>query len=166
MTTNWHTLTELAKNKFKDVPSDPGIYVVRWSKEGKAVLIGRLTNDDKKGILYIGSAENLRNRIRRLCRGIRQQSASHTLYKTILFCKVFETIPQSEYEISWEKVGTHDEARGQEWAAIKAYAERYKEPPPLNLGLQRECFAIIGVARIGKSRIAYKSDDFVNSTVV
>ena len=121
MRIEWHTLTELAKDKFKVVPSDPGIYVARWSKEGKAVPIDRLANSDSKGILYIGSAKNLKNRIRKLCGGIKRESKGHTIFKTILFCKVFEAISPSEYEISWEKLKTHKEAKGQEGAALKAY---------------------------------------------
>lgn len=166
MKIKWYTLTELVEDKFKVVPSDPGIYVSRWSKGGEAVSIGRLVNRDSKGILYVGSAKNLRNRVRRLCRGVRQESEAHTIFKTILFCKVFEAVSPSEYEISWEKLKTHEEAKGQEWAAIRAYAEKYKEPPPLNLGLQREHFSIIGIARIGRARIGYESDDFVSSAVV
>jgi hypothetical protein len=166
MSIEWHKLTELAKDKFKVVPSDPGIYIARWSKEGKAVPIGRLAKIDTNGILYIGSAKNLKNRIRRLCRGIRQESEGHTISKTILFCKVFEAVSPSEYEISWEKLKTHEEAKGQEWTALKTYADKYKEPPPLNLGLQREHFAIFGIAKFDRAHFAYESDDFVNSTVV
>jgi hypothetical protein len=166
MKIEWYKLTELAADKFRIVPSNAGVYIARWAKEGGAVPIGRLGGCDQKGILYVGSAKNLTNRIRRLWRGISGGAEAHTIRKTILFCKVFEAILPSEYEVTWEKSDTHDEAKGQEWSAIRTYAERYKEPPPLNLGLQREHFVIWGIARWGKSRWPYEPDDFVRSAVV
>jgi len=166
MKIEWHKLAELAADKFRIVPSDAGVYIARWAKEGDAVPIGRLGGCDQKGILYVGSAKKLKNRIRRLWRGISGSAEAHTIRKTILFCKVFEAILPSEYEVTWEKLETHDKAKGQEWSAIGTYAETYKEPPPLNLGLQREHFVIWGIARWGKSRWAYEPDDFVRSAVV
>jgi len=59
----------------------------------------------------------------------------------------------------------HKNAVGQEWAAVKSYADKFKEPPPLNLGIRREFFAISGIAKFGKSRFAYKTDEFVRSII-
>jgi hypothetical protein len=63
------------------------------------------------------------------------------------------------------KLKTPEDARGQEWAAIKLYDDKYKEPPPLNLGIRREFFAIVGIAKVGKSRVAYEPDRFVRSVI-
>ena len=165
MEINWHNLKDLAVRKFNDIQSVPGIYFVRWSKNGKPISIPRLGGFDHKGILYIGSAVNLRRRVRELWKGINGQVEAHTVGKTIIFCKIFEIVNLSEYEISWEELKTHENAIGQEWAAMKSYADKYKESPPLNLGIRREFFAVWGIAKWGKSRWAYEPDRFVRTII-
>lgn len=162
---DWHKLKDLAVTNFKDLPTEPGIYFVRWSKAGKAISICRLGGVDHKGILYVGSAVKLRRRIRELWRGINGKVEAHTIGKTIIFCKTFETINLDEYEISWKTLSTHKEATGQEWIAMVSYAQKYKEPPPLNLSLRREMFAIFGVAKLGKSRFVDNPDEFVRFVI-
>lgn len=161
----WHKLKDLAIKNFNGIPNVPGIYFVRWSKNGKPVSISRLRGIDHKGILYIGSAKKLRRRIRELWRGINGRTEDHTIGKTIIFCKVFELINPSEYEIIWEELKTHDDAIGQESASIGLYAEKYKEPPPLALQIKREMFLTIGIGKIGKSRLWYEPDGFVRSII-
>jgi hypothetical protein len=163
MEIKWHKLKDLAAKKFNDVHKAPGIYFVRWSRNGKPISIPRLGGLDNMGILYIGSAANLRSRIRRLWRGINGQVEAHTIGKTIIFCKIFEVVNSNEYEVSWNELETPKTAKGQEWTAVALYAEKYKEPPPLNLLLQREMFAICGIAISGKSRVVHEPDDFVRS---
>lgn len=165
MEIKWYKLEELAVKNFKDIPNDPGIYFVRWSKNGKPVPILRLGGSDHKGLLYVGSAVNLRRRIRQLWRGINGQVGAHTIGKTIIFCKVFETIDPSEYEVAWEELKTGKDAIGQESAAMKSYADKYKEPPPLNLTIRREMFAVWGIFKWGKSRWAYEPDEFVRAVI-
>src|SRR4030042_6129007 len=138
MEIKWYRLEELGTKKFSDIPNNPGIYFIRWSRNGKAVPISRLKGMDDMGILYIGSAKKLRRRIQELWRGINGNVEDHTIGKTIIFCKISEVISVNEYEISWEKLETHEKAVGQEWAAIKSYADKFKEPPPLNLGIRRQ----------------------------
>lgn len=165
MKIKWYGLKELAVKKFNDIRNVHGVYFIRRSKNEKPVSIPRLGNVDHKGILYIGSAIKLRRRVRELWRGINGQVEDHTIGKTIIFCKISEIINLDEYEILWEELKTHSEAVGQEWAAIALYAEKYKEPPPLNLGIRREYFMVIGIAKIGKSRIGYEPDGFVRSVI-
>lgn len=162
MEKTWYKLANLATNKFKDVENVSGIYFVRWSRDGKPVAISRLGGVDQKGILYVGSAKNLKKRVKRLWRGINQQGR-HTIGKTIIFCKVFELINLDEYEISWEEARSPEKAIGLEWTAIKLYADKYREPPPLNLQLRREMFIVLGIGKWGKSRFAYEEDKFVKA---
>jgi hypothetical protein len=162
MRIEWYRLEDLADTKFHAVPKDKsGVYFVRRSKNGKAVPIPRLSGVDDKGILYIGSAKKLRRRIRELWRGITGKVEEHTIGKTIIFCNVSEIVKQDEYEVAWEELESHETAIGQESAAFKSYADKYKEPPPLNLSVRREIFAIAGLAIVGKSRVAYTPDEFV-----
>jgi hypothetical protein len=165
MEIKWYRLEDLAVNKFRDIPNSSGIYFIKWSRNRKAVPISRLKGLDGKGILYIGSAKKLRRRIQELWKGINGKVEAHTIGKTIIFCKIFELVNLDEYEIAWEELKTHENAVGQEWTAVALYAEKYKEPPPLNLGIRREYFMVIGIGRIGKSRIGYDPDEFVKSII-
>jgi hypothetical protein len=165
MQIKWYSLVELAAKKFSAIPNNPGIYFIRWARSGKAVQIPRLRGMDDKGILYMGSAKKLRRRTRELWRGINGKVEDHTIGKTIIFCKISEVISGNEYEISWEELETREKAVGQEWAAIKSYADKFKEPPPLNLGIRREFFAIWGISKWDKSRWAYEPDEFVRSLI-
>jgi len=164
MEIEWYKLEDLAIRKFRDTPNKPGIYFIRWSRNGKPVPIYRRGLDDN-GILYIGSAKKLRRRVRELWKGINRNVEAHTIGKTIIFCKIFELVNLDEFEISWEELKTHENAVGQEWTAVALYAEKYKEPPPLNLGIHREYFMVIGIGRIGKSRIGYDPDEYVRSII-
>ena len=128
MKVNWHKLKDLAAKNFKDIPTDPGIYFVRWPKNGKPISIPRLAGVDHKGILYIGSAAKLKKRIRELWKGINGQVESHTIGKTIIFCKIFEIVNLDEYEISWGQLETRETAEGQEWTAIELYVSNIERP--------------------------------------
>jgi len=165
MEIKWFRLEDLATKKFYVVPNNPGIYFIRWSRNGRVVPIFRLKGCDNKGILYIGSAKKLRKRVHELWRGINGKVEDHTIGKTVIFCKIFEVMKLNEFEISWEELETHQSAVGQEWTAIALYAEKYKEPPPLNLGIRREYFMVIGIGKIGKSRIGYDPDEYVRSVI-
>lgn len=57
MDTTWYKLEDLAKERFNGIPKSPGIYFVRWSRDGRPVPIYRLGGCDDKGILYVGLAE-------------------------------------------------------------------------------------------------------------
>ena len=161
---SWSRLADLAASNFNNVPKSSGIYILRWSKEGKPVSIGRLNDTDDKGILYIGSTKILRNRVRKLWKAVNQKPNNHTISKTIIFCKVFDLIGLDEYEITWEELTKLKDARGQEWAAIDAYSVKHKEPPPLNLQLNRELFAKLGIAKLPAPYV-YELDDFVKSNL-
>ena len=62
-------------------------------------------------------------------------------------------IELEEYEITWEKLKTEEEANGEEWAALKLYCDKYHEGPPLNLSL-------------GRSKGNYEADEFVKSVIL
>lgn len=161
-----HRLRDLAANKFKDTPKVPGVYFVRWSRNGNPVSILRLGGSDHKGILYIGKAKNLRKRVRRLWKGINQQeSKRHTFAKTMIFCNVSKIIDLDEYGISWDELRTPKDAVEQEWAALKYYANKYKEPPPLNLFIGREFRHIFGISDKFPLRLSAEPDPFVKSII-
>ena len=166
MKINWYALKDLPLKKFGDVPDHPGVYFVRWTRNGKPVSVSRLGGVDSNGLLYIGSAKNLRRRLRELWKAIKTYKVeAHTISKTIIFCKVFEIIAFDDYQIAWEKLGTREEAVRQEWAAIRIYSTKYREPPPLNLSIRRKLFAIGGIVKTWSDRIASKPDEFVRLVI-
>jgi predicted GIY-YIG superfamily endonuclease len=165
MEIQWYKVKNLPLKKFRDVPNLSGVYFVRWLKNEKPVSIPRLRGVDHKGILYIGSAKNLKRRVRELWNGINFKVEAHTIGKTIIFCKIFEIIDLDEYEIAWEELGTHEEAVRQEWAAIRTYATKYREPLPLNLSVRRKLYAIGGIVKTWTNRIASKTDEFVRLVI-
>jgi len=69
---------EEARNR---LPRSPGVYIIGWCRNGEPVRIGRLRGEDRKGILYIGSAKNLRRRVRQLLESLSSESGRirHTM---------------------------------------------------------------------------------------
>lgn len=168
MEVKWYKLEDLAAEDFMSIPKTPGIYFVRWSKNGKPVPIGRLGGFDSNGLVYVGVAygrKGMKNRLQKLWEGITRKTGKHTIGMSIVFCKAFETIKPSEYEIAFEELKTRDDAIGQESASIGLYTGKYKEPPSLNLQTRREMFLTVGIGEIGKSRLWYEPDDFVRSVI-
>ncbi|MCD6222303.1 MAG: hypothetical protein J7K12_01285 [Thermoplasmata archaeon] len=112
MVITWYKIKDLTDSENRNIPEDPGIYFVRWARNGSPVHIPRLGGQDNKGILYIGSSKNIRERIERLINAIVNDGKNHTIYKTKIFCSISKLIKLEEYEITWEKLKTHEEARG------------------------------------------------------
>lgn len=166
MNITWQKIKDLTDKEISKIPKSPGIYFVRWSKNGCPVPISRLTGIDRKGIIYIGRSKNIRRRIKKLYDALINNKRTHTIFKTIVFCGISRVIKLEEYEITWEELKTDKDAIGQEWAAIKTYCDNYHEPPPLNLTISRELFAIFGLGVFGKSKFAYKPDEFVKSVIL
>jgi hypothetical protein len=170
MVSPWKNLQELASKNFPEIDNKPGIYFIRWIKNEKTVTISRLGGSDSKGLLYIGETKTLRKRFQRIWRGINMETKAkntkiHTFYKTILFCKLHEVINLDEYEIAWQQLQTKIEAQGQEAVALKLYAEKFKEPPPLNLKLCRERYAIWGLGIWDHSKWSVEPNEFVKSII-
>jgi hypothetical protein len=151
MSKEWHKLNDLATKRFKTIPTNSGVYYLRRLKDEKLVCVARLNGLDNEGILYIGSARDLKNRIRRLWKAINGKVNAHTIGKTIIFCGVNEIVSLKDYEIKWAKSDVGKEIHD-EWKAIHSYAVKFKEPPPLNLGLRREMFGLWGLGIWGKSK--------------
>ena len=124
------------------LPRSPGVYTIRWCRNGEPVRIGRLRGEDRKGILYIGSAKNLRKRVRQLLRSLSSGGTRHTMARSYFCFSLNEVIGINEMEITWIELDDSDEARRQERLALKHYGERFGELPPLNLQALRS--AVVG----------------------
>ncbi|PCN50151.1 hypothetical protein B6U99_05990 [Candidatus Geothermarchaeota archaeon ex4572_27] len=133
------------------VPQRPGVYVVRWVRDGKPVRIPRVLAVDEKGILYIGSAGGLRDGVNSLVKGLRRpEHKAHAAALMYHFFGLDKHIKLEEMEVSWATFGSYKEAEEQEWAALKFYADRYGEVPPLNRQLDKKLFHVhvLGLADI------------------
>ena len=166
----WKYLKDLASKDFLNVERKPGIYFLRWIKNGNPVRINRFAEPDYNGLLYIGKSNDLKSRFKRIWNGINLEKKSNhknipTLRKTIFFCKIHEVIKIDEYQITWQKLSTKIESESQEAAALKLYAEKFKEPPPLNLKLCREKYAIWGLGNWDDAKWLVEPNDFVKSVI-
>ena len=160
-------LTELAINRFRDVPTEPSVYVVFWVRDGKPVPIPRILGVDEKGVLYIGttrSKKGLRRRIRDLWisvqmarRHIEGKHYPHTFGPSLVYTGLHNLIRDEELWSYFKEFSIY-EAEYQEKRAILEYTSRYGEPPPLNLQVGRQYFAIIGLGVYGRSRVVGELD--------
>jgi len=149
--TSWTKLSEVSK-----IEDESGVYIVRWAVNGEPQKIGRFGGIDSKGILYIGSAKNLKKRIKRLWSGIKEQKPIHTAARSFIFSNNYSIIDPKDIEITTVVFDKLNEARTQEWNALKYYGNRFKELPPLNLIVGRKRFALV---RIESSKVGTDIND-------
>ena len=171
MSVLWKNLKTFASNKFPGIENKPGIYFIRWKNNKNPVTINRIGGSDSTGLLYIGESKDLRRRFQRIWRGINsidisKNKTSHTLRRTLMFCKLHEEIASHEYEIAWQHLSTKIEAQVQEAAALKLYTEKFKELPPLNLKLCSEKYGIWGLGYFDESKWMAEPNNFVKSIIL
>jgi hypothetical protein len=157
---NWWRLETTLLEK---VPPKPGVYIIRWIKDGKPTKIGRLKGIDPQGILYIGSTKNLKRRISTLIKSLENKNIkhgriNHTMVKSYIFFSLSNIIKISELEITWIELDNTEEAQAQELSALKYYGDKFGELPPLNLKASREMIPTVGLAKVGKARVIKKPD--------
>jgi len=104
MVITWYKIKDIMDPENKNIPDGPGIYFVRWARNGYPIPIPRIGGQDNKGILYIGESKNIRKRINLLIKAIVNDGKKHTVYKTKKFCSISKLIKLEEYEITWEKL--------------------------------------------------------------
>lgn len=163
---SWIKLNEL-QWQAKELKNKSGVYILKWVRNGEHVEIGRIGGKDREGILYIGVAKrNLEERVSKLRRGIlEKKSSGHTATMSFIYSSLYDLIknPHEELGIAWVE---HDNAKLQEGHALKYYADKFKELPPLNLMAERETFASVGILRKGgKSKVAGKLDEKIKALI-
>ena len=167
----WRNLQELVSQDFPQIERKPGIYFLRWVKDGEPVIITRIAESDSNGLLYVGETKDLRRRFQRIWRGINLEPKAKsdnipTIRKAMFFCKIHEVIKIDEYEVAWQQLASNVEAESQEAAALKLYSEKFKEPPPLNLKFCREKYAIWGLGDWGDSKWLVPPNEYVKSIML
>lgn len=157
---DWIKLVDFPKYA-QELKGKFGVYILRWVKNEKPVEIKRIGGVDPKGILYIGTIKrkDLKDRISNLQYGtLKRKAGYHTAADSFIFFSLHELVKDEELEVAWSVFKTIEECNHQEWLALKNYAEKFKELPPLNLVVGREKFAVIGIAKVGKVRVAGELD--------
>ncbi len=127
------------------LPRDPCVYAVLWFRGGRPVPIPRMLGVDPKGILYIEATENLRRRVvsdllkqlNALRSGRRPPVNRHVLVVAAEYFGLLGKIRDEELYITFKAYPDMLAAWRHEWAVLRAYAERYGEPPPLNIYFDR-----------------------------
>ena len=125
-------------------PAKPGVYLVRLVRDGRPVEIPRFRGVDRSGIVYIGSTGNLRRRLRELVtqlERLRPECGRYSPHTAALTYHLFSWpglgIGIGNFEVSWVEFSDARVARRQELLALRRYAEKFGETPPLNMSLRR-----------------------------
>ncbi len=167
---NWVNFDNIAFRNFLGVSKGPGIYFLRWKKYENPVVIARLGGSDELGLLYIGESKNLKRRLQRLWKAIKNVKDVEadlrrvdTLRNAILFCNLHNEIGSGEYEIAWEGLSTKLEAQIQQAVALQLYTLKFKEPPPLNLKVCGSTYLKWGIYHSDSENWSGKANNFVKS---
>jgi len=150
-------IVELSASGFRSVPTNPGVYIVFWWRNGKPVPISRVLGVDMKGVLYIGGTTgSLRRRLKDLWYSVRaarkgkhEWEYPHTLGVSLAYTGLLNIIKDNELAIYYKDMD-RSEAELQEKLAILEYTRRYGEPPPLNLKIGRRYTTIWNLSLKGK----------------
>ncbi|MEM2174669.1 MAG: hypothetical protein QXI58_03480 [Candidatus Micrarchaeia archaeon] len=167
------SLKKLAEDNFINVPKKPGVYIIKWIKNGKLETIPRFLKNDTYGVLYIGFAKGkggLYERLKNLWESIGiayelfKGKYTHTFAISLIYSGLISIIKLEEIFL-WYKEMTASNAEDQEKAALLEYTRCYGEPPPLNLQIGREYFLIIGIGKLGKSKFVVKLDTEIKNVL-
>lgn len=126
----WYALRNL---NFSSVPSTSGIYQFRWAINGELQLIRRVNGDDGSGLLYVGTAANLRGRIKLFWRGIVNETIKHTAAHTYFYYGYKKKFKPDQLEVRWTEVPKESDRAEAEENLIGDYIEKCLDRPPLNI---------------------------------
>lgn len=123
--TDWEPLDGL---DFTTVTTDPGVYVIAANKP-----LSRVVGVNRTGILYIGEAGGLRNRLRMFYRRASGcKEAAHSAGRRYLLFKLDRHISFHTLRVRWTKLKTKAEAKHMEGKLQREYIKHHCELPPLN----------------------------------
>jgi hypothetical protein len=125
----------------KKIASASGNYEIRWSIEGQPQTIQRLNKDDPSGLIYVGKAENLQDRISKFFRCINAANLTnlknfHSGAVTFLSFNFKQKINPKDLQYRYCQL-PKDEIRASETRLLQEYVERYLDKPPLNTVIKR-----------------------------
>ena len=125
----------------------PGVYAIRLVYRGTniPVVIQRFKKQDSSGILMIGHASKINDRIKDFRKAYKNGNASHSEGLTLFLVKKFFCNQQFFYDQQFDdiyslqycfiKIGTKKEAEQTEEEQLQQYFRKFGEVPPLNANL-------------------------------
>lgn len=128
----WRQWTTLLPLNVSEVPSDAGLYQLRWAINGKPRPIPRAYGIDAFGFVYFGKAKNLNRRLKALLNGIIERSPVHNTDSIFLWYGFEEKFKHSQLEIRWS-VLPKDLIDEYEYYLLSLYVFVYLDLPPLNI---------------------------------
>ena len=115
----------------RNVENKSGVYQIRCYNKGKPLVIRRLCNKDKLGILYIGSRIHINRRLKEFIKGINNESREHPsgyrYYILELDKKRFLEKDNLMFSLQYCDDYKEEEAR-----LLMGYTDYFGELPPLN----------------------------------
>lgn len=126
-------IISLAENNFwKQISESGGVYFVYAYKNNIPIKLDRVLGADDEGLLYIGKSENLRERLRMLCRVLNpyQKATAHTFgTKYNNNKKLREAFPLNSLYVSF-RITTNPKKLVS--GLLDKYFSNYGEVPPFN----------------------------------
>jgi hypothetical protein len=133
-------LSKITKENLPDTKC-PGVYYLRYKPNRKFASVSRANGEDKKGTIYIGKSQNLRERLWALYRVIFEPGLDrgHVAANRYIRSRALLTaFPPSSLWLEWNITENCDE---EEKIRQKAYMDKYGELPPLNYGAPYDSLA-------------------------
>src|SRR4030042_2623203 len=131
METSWSNWSRFRVEELSTIPKREGIYQFRCVDEkGAPIMISRLKGKDSNGIIYIGSSENLKNRIKGFWKTIekwdRSRHAAAWTYCTFKYDSLFPP-----HNLQFRYIATKSMTR-YEFDLLLGYRKKFMDLPPLN----------------------------------
>jgi len=132
---NWSKWTDINEK----LPSyeGPGVYKIRLADlKGQVIVIGRFHDNDKNGILMIGSSNNIKRRLQQFRGAINGNKYGHAEAIRFYLILKYTKFKKEQYKLqySFKKLNKNN-YKEEEERLIKCYFKKYGEVPPLNNNL-------------------------------
>jgi len=117
-----------------------GVYKIRLAySKGPPIEIHRFLDNDRDGILLIGSSEDIERRIKYFRGAMEGKRYAHAEGQRLNLIKIYtnfmERYKNSRLQYSFKKLQNKEEVQVEEERLLKCYFKIYGEVPPLNNNL-------------------------------
>jgi len=111
--------------------SEPGVYeIVALDRAGRPKAMPRAGGVDERGVLYIGQGQKIRDRLRKLSRGLFQGTKGHIAGRAYKARPAIQAIaPMRDLAFRFEHC---DDPKKREKLRLDRYIRKFGEVPPLN----------------------------------
>src|SRR3989338_1889805 len=121
---NYKTIDKYIKKK-------SGVYQIRCYNKGKPLILGRLLNEDRLGILYIGFSSNINRRLKEFMKGMNDKSREHPAGYKYFILELYKKRKFRKNNLRFNLYYLRDYKK-EEVRLLMGYADYFGELPPLN----------------------------------